>query len=55
MVPLTAMGPEVFVNTMTKFISDSYDALEETLNHMMSLKLKVIQGRMLQIIVQQSW
>ena len=28
LVPLTATGPEVFVATMTKFISDSYDALE---------------------------
>ena len=41
MVPLTATGPEVFVATMTAFISDSYDALEETLTHMKSLKLKI--------------
>ena len=38
---LTATGPEVFVATMTTFLSDSYDALEETLNHMKSLKLKI--------------
>ena len=37
---LTATGPEVFVATITTFISDSYDALEETLTHMRSLKLK---------------
>ena len=38
LVPLTATWPEVFVATMTTFISDFYDALEETLNHMKSLK-----------------
>ena len=40
MVQLTATGPEVFVATMTTFISNSYDALEETLTHIKSLKLK---------------
>ena len=40
LVPLTATVSEVFVATMTTFISDSYDALEETLTHMKSLKLK---------------
>ena len=44
MVPLTATGPEVYVAIMTTFISDSYDALEETLNHMKSLKLKSYPG-----------
>ena len=44
MVPLTATGPEVFVTTMTTFLSDYYDALEETLNHMKSLKLKSYPG-----------
>ena len=44
LVPLTATGPEVFVATMTKFLSDSYDALEETLNHMKILKLKSYPG-----------
>ena len=44
MVPLTATGSEVFVATMTTFISDSYNALEETLNHMKSLKLKSYPG-----------
>ena len=43
-VPLTATGPEVFVATMTTFISASYDALEETLTHMKSLKLKSYPG-----------
>ena len=43
-MPLTATGPEFFVATMTKFLSDSYDALEETLNHMKSLKLKSYPG-----------
>ena len=44
LVPLTSTGPEVFVATMTTFLSDSYDALEETLNHMNSLKLKGYPG-----------
>ena len=29
---------------MTSFLFDSYDALEETLNHMKSLKLKIYPG-----------
>ena len=44
MVPLTETGPEVFVATMTTFISNSYDDLEETLTHMNSLKLKIYPG-----------
>ena len=43
-MPLTATGPEVYVAIMTTFFSDSYDALEETLNHMKSLKLKSYPG-----------
>ena len=43
-MPLTATGPEVFFATITTFLSDSYDALEETLNHMKSLKLKIYPG-----------
>ena len=41
---LTATGSRVFVATMTTFLSDSYDALEETLNHMKSLKLESYPG-----------
>ena len=41
---LTATVTEVFVVTMTKFLSDSYDALEETLTHMKILKLKSYPG-----------
>ena len=44
LVPLTATVPEVFVTTMNKFLSDSYDDLEETLNNMKSLKLKSYPG-----------
>ena len=44
LVPLTATGPEVFVATMTKFLSDSYNVLVETLTHMKSLKLKNYPG-----------
>ena len=44
LVPLRATGPEAFVATMTIFISNSYDALEETLTHMKSLKLKSYPG-----------
>ena len=44
MLPLTATGTEVFVATMTTFLYDSYDALEETLTHTKSLKLKSYPG-----------
>ena len=44
MVPLKTTGPEVFVATMTTFLSDSYDNLEETLTHMNILKLKSCPG-----------
>ena len=44
LVPLTVTVPQVFVATMTTFLSNSYDALEETLNHMKSLKLKRCSG-----------
>ena len=37
LVTLTATGPEVFVATMNKFISNYYDVLEETLTHINSL------------------
>ena len=44
LVPLIETCPEVFVSTMTTLISDSYYALEETLTHMKSLKLKIYPG-----------
>ena len=44
LVPLKETGPEVFVATMTTFISNYDDALEETLIHMNSLKLKSYPG-----------
>ena len=44
LVLLTASGPEVFVATMTSFLSDYDDASEETLTHMKSLKLKSYPG-----------
>ena len=44
LVPMTATEYEVFVSTMTKFLSDSSDALEDTLTHMESLKLKKYPG-----------
>ena len=43
-MPLTATRPEVFVNTMTEFLSDSYDDLEDNLTHTKSLKLKSYPG-----------
>ena len=36
LVPLTSTVPEFFFATMTTFLSGSYDALGETLNHMKS-------------------
>ena len=44
LVLLTSTGPEVFVSIMATFLSDYYDALEETINHMKSLKLKIYLG-----------
>ena len=40
LVPLTSTGPEVYITTMTIFLPNSCDTLEETLTHMKSLKLK---------------
>ena len=44
LVPLTATGPEVFFATMTTFLSNSYDELEETLTHTKSIKPKNYPG-----------
>ena len=41
---LMITGPEVYVATMTIFLSGSYDYLEDTLTHIKSLKLKSYQG-----------
>ena len=44
MVPLTSTGPEVFVATMTTFLSNYYDYLEETITQTKSIKLKSYPG-----------
>ena len=44
LVPLTSNGPEIYVVTKTKFLSDYYDALEENLTHTKRLKLKSYPG-----------
>ena len=41
LVPLTATGPEVYVTTMTIFLSNFYDNVLETLNHLKSIKLEI--------------
>ena len=41
---LTATGTGVYVSTMTTFLSKYYDAFEETLTHMKSIKLKSCPG-----------
>ena len=41
---MKATGPEAFVTTKTKFLSNYYDALEETLTNTKSLKLKNYPG-----------
>ena len=38
MVLLTETGLEIYVSTMTTFLSDSYNALEDTLTTIKSLK-----------------
>ena len=43
-MPVTAAGPEVFVTIVTKFLSGSYDALEETINQMKSFNLNSYPG-----------
>ena len=54
LLPLEATVTEVYVATMNIFLSESYDALEETLTHLNSIKLKIFQGRKLQIFVLKS-
>ena len=44
LVPLKATVPEVLVATITTFLSDFYDALDETLTNMKCLKLKNYPG-----------
>ena len=44
MVLLTATGYEFFVANMTIFPSYTYDALEDNLTHMNSIKLKSYPG-----------
>ena len=44
LVPLTATEPDIFLFAMNKFLSDSYDSLEEALTHMNSLKIKSYPG-----------
>ena len=44
LVLTTATGPEVFFATTTTFISNYYDALEETLNNMKILKIHSYPG-----------
>ena len=44
LMPVIATGTEVFVDTMTIFLSNYYDALEETITHTKSLKLKIYPG-----------
>ena len=44
-MPLTATGPEVYVNTMTTIIYDSCYSLVDALNNMKNLKIKDNPGR----------
>ena len=44
LLQLIATGTEVYVSTMTSFLSYLYNALEDTLNCMKSLKLKSCPG-----------
>ena len=40
LVPLTATRPEFYVATMNTVLSNSYEYLLDTLNHMKSIKIK---------------
>ena len=44
LVPLTATGTDVFVATMTTFLCDYYDDLEETITYMKSIKINSYLG-----------
>ena len=44
LLPLASCQPEVSVTAMATFLYNSYDALEEILTHMKSLKLKSYPG-----------
>ena len=44
LMPLTGTGPEVYVATMNTVLSDSYDSLVDTMNHMKMIKLKIYPG-----------
>ena len=50
-VMLTATVLDLYVSTMTIFMSYNYNDLEETLTHMKNLKLNISQGRMLNMSV----
>ena len=50
-VMLTATVLDLYVSTMTIFMSYNYNDLEETLTHMKNLKLNISQGRMLNMPV----
>ena len=42
---MTATGPEVYVSVITTALSNFYEYLMDTMNHMKSLKLKDYPGR----------
>ena len=44
LVPLTETGPDVYVPIITIFISNYYYALEYTITHMKSIKIKSYPG-----------
>ena len=44
LVPLTPDVTEVYVSTMTNTLSEYYGDMEETLNHLKSIKLKSYTG-----------
>ena len=55
LVPMTETVPEVYVATMSSFISRSYASLEETLNHLKCLNSSIVWVIMLQNSVLQYW
>ena len=44
MLMLTATGHEVYTFTIENILSNSYDALDKTLNHLKSIKLNSYLG-----------
>ena len=44
MAPLAATGPKIYATNTTTALSDSYNNVQDTINYLRSIKLKIYQG-----------